>query len=135
MKNQTITKILNIIFLYDTHQIFCFGSKILCTSFFITTTTKNKESSPWQMTTTLAILLPISKAQASIKWHSAILCVPLHFIDKNTTIDTDFAQKYYQYHQYFDLTMIHKLCFNLPHSQQQPINSYNNDIGRVIQIY
>ncbi len=62
-------------------------------------------------------------------------CVPVHFIDKNTTIDADFAWKYYQYHQYFDLTMIHKFCFNLPHSQQQPINSYNNDIGWVIQIY
>ncbi len=62
-------------------------------------------------------------------------CVLVHFIDKNTTIDTDFAWKYYQYHHYFDLTMIHKLCFNLLHSHQQPINSYNNDIGQVIQIY
>ncbi len=43
--------------------------------------------------------------------------VPVHFIDKNTTIDADFTWKYHQYHQYFDLTMIHKLCFNLPHSQ------------------
>ncbi len=35
------------------------------------------------------------------------------FIDKNTTIDADFARKCDQYHQYIDLTMIHKLCFNL----------------------
>ena len=62
-------------------------------------------------------------------------CVPVHFIDKNTTIDADFAQKYYQYHQYFDVCVIHNLCFSLPPSQQQPINSYNDDICRVIQIY
>ncbi len=55
--------------------------------------------------------------------------VPVHFINKNTTIDADFAQKYYQYHQYFDVTMTHNLRFNLPPSQQQPINSYNDDIG------
>ncbi len=24
--------------------------------------------------------------------------VPVHFINKNTTIDADFSQKYYQYH-------------------------------------
>ncbi len=34
--------------------------------------------------------------------------VQLHFIDKNTTIDSDFAQKYYQYYQYFDLTQQRK---------------------------
>ncbi len=62
-------------------------------------------------------------------------CVPVHFIDKNTTIDAEFARKYYQYHQFFDLTVIHNLRFNISNSQQPPINSYNDDIGRVIQIY
>ncbi len=61
--------------------------------------------------------------------------VPVHFIDKNTTIDADFARRYYQYHRFFDLTVIHNLCFNISNSQQPPINSYNDDIGRVIQIY
>ncbi len=62
-------------------------------------------------------------------------CVPVHLIYKNISIDADFVQKYYQYHQYFDLTMRQQLQYNLPHSQQQSINSYNNDIGQVIQIY
>ncbi len=56
------------------------------------------------------------------------------FIDKNTTIGANFAQKYYQYHKYFDLTMIQQLQYNLPHSHQTPINSYNNYIGRVTKM-
>ncbi len=60
--------------------------------------------------------------------------VPVHFIKKNTTIDANFAWTYYQYHQYFDPTMIQQLQHNLPNSHQQPINSYN-DIGRVIKVY
>ncbi len=59
----------------------------------------------------------------------------VHFINKNTTINADFAQKYYQYHQFFDLTVIHNLRFKIHISHQQLINSYNDDINRVIQVY
>ncbi len=114
---------------------FSFEINSVHTPFFITTTTKKLK---------ISIMVDdnnTSNFTANIKGPSIASSgvqpfhVPGHFIDKNTTIDADFAQKYYQYHQYFDLTMIHNLCFNLPHSHQQLINSYNDGIGRVIQIY
>ncbi len=115
MKNHTILKILCIIFLYDFHQKFCVGNKVLCTLLFyhnhnrklrIVTMADNDNTGNF----TTNIEGP-SIASSGIQPFRVLV----YFIDKNTTIDADFAWKCYQYHQYFDLTMIHKLCFNLPH--------------------
>ena len=62
-------------------------------------------------------------------------CVPLLFIVKNTTIDAEFATKNYHYHVYFDPLKVHQLRHNLSTSHLQQINSADNDIGRVINIY
>ncbi len=48
-------------------------------------------------------------------------CVPVHLIDKNTTIDADFAWKYCQYHQYIDLTVITCTCGSLQPSRKIPV--------------
>ncbi len=129
MKNHTITKILCIIFLYDLRQKVCLEIKFCALLFFITTTIKNlriitmaDDNNTGNFTTNIE---GPSIASSGVQ----PFCVPVHFINKNTMIDADFAWKYYQYHQFFDLTMIHNLWLNLPHTQQQSINSYNNDIG------
>ncbi len=61
--------------------------------------------------------------------------VPLLFIDKNTTINAKFATKNYHYHVYFDPLKVHQLRHNLSTSYLQQMNSANNDIGHVINIY
>ena len=62
-------------------------------------------------------------------------CVPLLFIDKNTTIDAEFATKNYHYHVYFDPSKVQQLRHNLSTSNLQQMNSADDDIGRVINIY
>ena len=62
-------------------------------------------------------------------------CVPLLFINKNTTIDAKFATKNYHYHVYFNPSKVHQLYHNLSTSHLQQMNSANDDIGHVINIY
>ena len=40
-------------------------------------------------------------------------CVPVVFIDKNTTIDAEFAKNNYHYHVYFDPSKAQQLQNNL----------------------
>lgn len=61
--------------------------------------------------------------------------VPLLFIDKNTTIDAEFARKNYHYHIYFDPIKVQQLRHNLSHSHLQHMDRTSDDIGRVIKIY
>ncbi len=63
------------------------------------------------------------------------LRVPLLFIDKTTTIDAEFVTKNYHYHVYFDPSKVQQLCHNLSTSHLQQMNSTNDDIGHVINIY
>ncbi len=128
--NKNTLKIHYIIFLYDTHQKFLFGNKVLCTLLFY------HHHNPKLRIITMADDNNTDNFTANIEGPSIASSgvqpfhVPVHLIDKNTIIDADVARKYYQYNQFFDLTMIHNLWLNLPHTQQQPINSYNDDIGR-----
>jgi hypothetical protein len=61
--------------------------------------------------------------------------VPLLFIDKNTTVDAEFARKNYHYHIYFDPIKVQQLLHNLSHSHLQHVDSSGDDINRVITIY
>ncbi len=61
--------------------------------------------------------------------------VPPNFIDKNTTIDANFARKNYHFHQFFDPTKIQQLWHNLQYCHQQSTNGSNDDINHVIMIY
>jgi hypothetical protein len=61
--------------------------------------------------------------------------VPPNFIDKNTTIDAEFARKNYHFHQFFDPTKIQQLRHNLQHCQPQSTNGSDDDIYRIIKIY
>lgn len=61
--------------------------------------------------------------------------VPLVFIDKNTTIDAEFAKKYYHYHVYFDPSTAQQLRNNLSTSNIQQTNRTDDDVARVVNIY
>ncbi len=49
--------------------------------------------------------------------------VPLLFIDKNTTVDAEFARKSYHYHIYFDPIKVQQLRHNLTHSNLQHMHN------------
>ncbi len=100
--------------------------------FFITTTSKIWGSMPWQMKTTLVILSPILKAQALHQVacsHSTSQCISLTRIQQITLI------LHRNITNVINILILQQFWYNLPHSHYQPINSYNDDIGWVIQIY
>ncbi len=69
-------------------------------------------SSPWLMTTekTMTPSITNTKALVLVAFNSSM---SPHFIDKNTTIDANFARKNYHFHQFFDPTKIQQLWHNI----------------------